>query len=147
MAERDIDIAVFGATGFVGRLVSRYLAEHAPQGLRVALAGRTPSKLEAVRSGLPLAARDWPLVVADSTDSASLIRLAEASRVVLTTVGPYAVVERGCRVIGSQIKDTIVMADSVVHDSQLQDSILGERVVTKGYVGNLNIGDDSQVIG
>ena len=56
-------------------------------------------------------------------------------------------VERGCRVIGSQIKDTIVMADSVVHDSQLQDSILGERVVTKGYVGNLNIGDDSQVIG
>ena len=34
------------------------------------------------------------------------------------------------------------MADSVVHDSQLQDSILGEHVVTKGYVGNLNIGDD-----
>ena len=64
-----------------------------------------------------------------------------------STVGPYAVVERGCRVIGSQIKDTIVMADSVVHDSQLQDSIIGERVVTKGYVGNLNVGDDSQVIG
>ena len=49
--------------------------------------------------------------------------------------------------IGSQIKDTIVMADSVVHDSQLQELILGERVVTKGYVGNLNVGDDSQVIG
>jgi short subunit dehydrogenase-like uncharacterized protein len=80
MAERDIDTTVFGATGFVGRLVARYLAEHAPQGVRVALAGRTPSKLEAVRSGLPPAARDWPLVVADSTDSASLIRLAEASR-------------------------------------------------------------------
>jgi short subunit dehydrogenase-like uncharacterized protein len=90
MAERDIDITVFGATGFVGRLVARYLAEHAPQGVRVALAGRTPSKLEAVRSGLPSAARDWPLVIADSTDTASLTRLAETSRVVLTTVGPYA---------------------------------------------------------
>ena len=88
MADRDIDIAVFGATGFVGRLVARYLAEHAPDGVRVALAGRKRSKLETVRSGLPPAARDWPLLVADSTDAASLTHLAEASRVVLTTVGP-----------------------------------------------------------
>lgn len=90
MADRDIDIVVFGSTGFVGRLVARYLAEHAPDGMRVALAGRTRSKLETVRSGLPSAARDWPLVVADSSDAASLTHLAEASRVVLTTVGPYA---------------------------------------------------------
>lgn len=88
MTDRDIDIAVFGATGFVGRLVARYLAEHAPDGVRVALAGRTRPKLEVVRSRLPPAARDWPLLVADSTDKASLSRLAEASRVVLTTVGP-----------------------------------------------------------
>ena len=45
MADRDIDIVVFGATGFVGRLVALYLAEHAPDGVRVALAGRTRSKL------------------------------------------------------------------------------------------------------
>jgi short subunit dehydrogenase-like uncharacterized protein len=90
MAQRDIDIALFGATGFVGRLVARYLAEHAPADVRVALAGRTTSKLETVRSGLPPAAQDWPLILADSTDTASLTRLAEASRVILTTVGPYA---------------------------------------------------------
>ena len=75
------------------------------------------------------------------------VYLADDCLIENSTVGPYAVVEHGCRVIGSQIKDTIVMADSVVHDSQLHNSILGERVVTKGYVGNLNIGDDSQVIG
>ena len=91
MTERDVDIAVFGATGFVGRLVARYLAEHVPEGVRIALAGRTRSKLETVRSGLPPAAHDWPLIVADSTDTASMHRLAETSRVVLTTVGPYAI--------------------------------------------------------
>jgi glucose-1-phosphate thymidylyltransferase len=64
-----------------------------------------------------------------------------------STVGPYVVVKRGCRVMGSQLRDTIVMQDSVVHDSTLHDSILGERVEIKGYVGRLNVGDDSQVIG
>ncbi len=64
-----------------------------------------------------------------------------------STIGPYAVVERGCRVVGSNLRDTILMADSVVHDSQLHDSLVGERVEVKGYTGSLNVGDDSQVVG
>ncbi|MEC3951471.1 saccharopine dehydrogenase NADP-binding domain-containing protein [Nocardia sp. CDC153] len=89
MANREFDIVLFGATGFVGKLTAQYLAESAPAGARIALAGRSPEKLAAVRSELGAAAAEWPLVQADSTDQASLDALAARTKVVVTTVGPY----------------------------------------------------------
>jgi short subunit dehydrogenase-like uncharacterized protein len=50
--ERELDVVVFGATGFVGRLVAEYLARASPDGLRVGLAGRSLDRLTAVRAGL-----------------------------------------------------------------------------------------------
>ena len=87
---RTHDLVVYGATGFVGRLLAAYLAEHAPPEARIALAGRSRARVEAVRAGLPPAARDWPVLEADSDDPASLAAMAESTRVLLTTVGPYA---------------------------------------------------------
>ena len=86
---RELDVALFGATGFAGRLVAAYLAEHAPPGTRIGLAGRSEARLAEVRAGLAGTARDWPLLVADSADPASLTALARIARVVATTVGPY----------------------------------------------------------
>ncbi len=83
---RDHDIVIFGATGFVGLLTSAYLAEHAPPDVRVALGGRSPDKLERTRAELGV---DWPLVVVDSQDRDAVRALAESTRVVATTVGPY----------------------------------------------------------
>ena len=77
------DIVVYGATGFVGRLVAGHLAGG---GARVALAGRSKAKLERVRDELGV---DWPLIVADTDDPASLAAMAQQARVVATTVGPY----------------------------------------------------------
>ena len=86
---REFDVVVFGATGFVGELIALYLAEHAPAGARIALAGRSEAKLEQTRAKLPGAAKDWPLIVADSDSPASLDAMAARTRVVATTVGPY----------------------------------------------------------
>jgi short subunit dehydrogenase-like uncharacterized protein len=83
------DIVVFGATGFVGRLVAAYLAGHAPQHAKIALAGRSKQKLEQVRAELGRDAADWPLIVADSADEASLRVMTSQAKVVATTVGPY----------------------------------------------------------
>ncbi len=88
VTDREHDIVVFGATGFVGRLVAGYLARAAADGVRVALAGRSQQKLEQVRAGID-GAQHWPLLVADSQDDAALARLARSTRVVATTVGPY----------------------------------------------------------
>jgi short subunit dehydrogenase-like uncharacterized protein len=90
MASRELDIVLFGATGFTGRLVAQYLASAAPAGVRIALAGRSAPKLEAVRSALPGEAAKWKLIVADSASAEDMQRLAAQARVVCTTVGPYA---------------------------------------------------------
>ena len=83
---RDHDIVVYGATGFVGVLTAKYLAEHAPPGVRIALGGRSQAKLEGTRAELGV---DWPIVVADSQDRDAISALAQSTRVVATTVGPY----------------------------------------------------------
>src|SRR3954454_20657724 len=79
--ERPYDVVLFGATGFTGALTAEYLVENAG-GARVALAGRNRSKLE----NLSL---DLPLLEADVERPDSLREMAEAARVVITTVGPY----------------------------------------------------------
>ncbi|GAA4410710.1 saccharopine dehydrogenase NADP-binding domain-containing protein [Actinokineospora soli] len=89
---REYDIVLFGATGFTGELTAEYLARHAPAGCKWALAGRNQAKLAGVRSRLAsidpaLASLD--LITADVTDPASLAAVAESTRVVITTVGPY----------------------------------------------------------
>src|SRR5215472_8259599 len=87
--DRELDVVVFGATGFVGRLVAGYLADHGPPGVRIGLAGRSERRLAEIRARLGSAASSWPLLVADSADPVSLAALARAARVVVTTVGPY----------------------------------------------------------
>jgi len=91
-SDRDLDLVLFGATGFTGGLTADYLAEHAPSGLRWALAGRSKEKLEAVRSRLAdidASLDDLELVVADASDAAALTKVAGRTRLVVTTVGPY----------------------------------------------------------
>ncbi|MEU4485283.1 saccharopine dehydrogenase NADP-binding domain-containing protein [Streptomyces purpurascens] len=86
--DRPYDIVLFGATSFAGVLTAEYLAAHAPDGLRWAIAGRSAEKLERLRERLPDDARVG-VVRADVSDPASLRSLAEQARVVATTVGPY----------------------------------------------------------
>ena len=90
LPDRELDVVVFGASGFVGRLVAEYLAAHAPAGARIGLAGRSLDKLTAVRDSLGATAAGWPLLVADTGEPASVEAMVTATRVVATTVGPYA---------------------------------------------------------
>ena len=86
---RDLDLVLYGATGFVGKLTAEYLARAAPDEARIGLAGRSQQKLEAVRDELGSRATDWPLVVADAAERAALDELAKRTAAVATTVGPY----------------------------------------------------------
>jgi short subunit dehydrogenase-like uncharacterized protein len=91
--EREYDLVLFGATGFTGGLTADYLAAHGPTNLRWALAGRNRAKLEAVAARLAAARSPVPppaLLEADAADAPALARIAESTRVAVTTVGPYA---------------------------------------------------------
>ena len=83
------DIVLYGATGFVGQLVAEYLARH-PEGSRFswAIAGRNPDKLSALRNSLAGAAPG--IIVADTSDKASIDAMVSQARVVVTTAGPYS---------------------------------------------------------
>ncbi|MFT4628890.1 MAG: short subunit dehydrogenase-like uncharacterized protein [Myxococcota bacterium] len=87
----ELDVVVFGATGFTGQLVAEYLIAHHAE-LRIGLAGRSQSKLEQVRAALAVDdpdAAELPLIVADSFDAASLSAMCRQTAVVCSTVGPY----------------------------------------------------------
>ena len=94
METREFDVIVWGATGFTGRLVVEYLIKHygVEGDLRWAVAGRSKEKLDAVlHAYLAEAQRDrLPVILADSEDPASLKAMVARTRVVCTTVGPYA---------------------------------------------------------
>jgi short subunit dehydrogenase-like uncharacterized protein len=87
-AQRELDIVLYGATGFVGKLTAEYLAK-AGGTARIGLAGRSTERLLKVRESLGEAARDWPLIAADAASPSSLNDMAARARVVVTTVGPY----------------------------------------------------------
>jgi short subunit dehydrogenase-like uncharacterized protein len=87
-AQREFDIVLYGATGFVGKLTAEYLAK-AGADARVALAGRSQEKLLAVRETLGDAAQSWELIAADASQPSTLTALATRTQVVVTTVGPY----------------------------------------------------------
>ena len=112
MAQREYDIVIFGATGFAGRLTAEYLARAVPPGVRWAIAGRNAGKLAEVRAGLTAldpALADLPLLTADVADPDSLRRLAESTRVLVTTVGPYVLYGDGvvgaCAAAGTDYLD------------------------------------------
>ncbi|MEU4220848.1 saccharopine dehydrogenase NADP-binding domain-containing protein [Actinoplanes sp. NPDC026623] len=130
---RDLDVVIYGATGFVGVLVAGHLAAHAPAGTRIALAGRSAERLEELRAKLGV---DWPVLVADAADATALAEMAAAAHVVLTTVGPYAkygrVLAHACAAAGTDYVDltgeVLFARDSIDENHELARST-GARIV------------------
>jgi len=87
-SQREFDLVLYGATGFVGRLTAQYLARAGGQA-RIGLAGRNGERLRAVREELGAAARSWAILHADASAPTTLTEMAERAQVVVSTVGPY----------------------------------------------------------
>lgn len=90
MTDRDLDIVLLGATGFVGRLIAAHLIETAPAQIRLGFAGRSRSKLDALVAGLGAAADRVELIEIDVRDWADLQTLVGRTKVIASTVGPYS---------------------------------------------------------
>lgn len=85
---RDFDVILYGATGFTGRQTVAYFAQHAPAGLKWAIAGRNRAKLESLNAQVPLLA-------ADAADQPGIDALVARTRVLLSTAGPFALYGTG----------------------------------------------------
>ncbi|KAL8432124.1 hypothetical protein ACSSS7_004828 [Eimeria intestinalis] len=92
---REYHIGVFGATGFVGKLVAEYLCRNyaTTSSVKFVLAARSLARLEELKAQLcrqhDLNSQSISIAAADIGDYGSLVRLAKTCRVLITTVGPY----------------------------------------------------------
>jgi short subunit dehydrogenase-like uncharacterized protein len=87
---RTFDVVIYGASGYTGRLVAEHLwnkyGKH--QSFKLAIAGRDPEKLQSVKTVLH-AGDDLGMLIADAENLGSLINMANNTRLIITTVGPY----------------------------------------------------------
>jgi len=91
MTDRVFDIILWGATGATGRRAAHHLARRsAERGLSFAIGGRNRAKLDALRDSLPDPQSVAAILVGDSHDAAFMATLAAQARVVVSTVGPFA---------------------------------------------------------
>ena len=138
MSTKTYDVVLFGATSFVGQILARYLLEEfgCNGRLRWAAAGRSKPKLEAVRADLGEGARQLPLLVADAADLDALRKLCRQSRLVVSTVGPYALhgepLVRACAETGTDYCDLTgeiqwIRRMIATYERQAQES--GARIV------------------
>ena len=90
--EQQRHLTVFGATSFVGQILTRYLyGRFGTDGdLRWAIAGRSERKLRELHGSLYPKAAKLPQIVANAGDEKALREMCAESRVVISTVGPYA---------------------------------------------------------
>ncbi len=89
MADKKFDIIVYGATSFVGQIITRYMHTQFADGSIVwAIAGRSRTKLQQVSDTIGLSGIE--MIVADSADEGSLRQMCAQTKVVMSTVGPYA---------------------------------------------------------
>ncbi|MGD9209689.1 MAG: saccharopine dehydrogenase NADP-binding domain-containing protein [Desulfobacteraceae bacterium] len=87
------DLVVYGATGFVGRIITRYLIKlnGSRNDIKWAIAGRSKAKLEQLKKELGPGARNLPVIIADAQNTSALEKMCAQTRVVISTVGPYAI--------------------------------------------------------
>ena len=88
----ETDITVYGATGYVGKYICQYLlavATSESKPIKLTLAGRNLSKLEARRDQLDPQKSSLTIVVLDSTDAVGLAKMAEQTRIVICCAGPF----------------------------------------------------------
>lgn len=116
---------MWGATGFTGKLVAEYLVKHYlhkdgnPQGVRLALAGRNQSKLEAVAQDI--GAPELTILTGDSFDAESLDAIASKAEVVITTVGPYA--KYGKEMVAACVRNATDYCDLTGESTFVRDMI------------------------
>ncbi len=134
-ATREFDIVLYGATGFVGKLTAEYLAR-AGGNARIALAGRSTDRLQAIRETLGESAQSWEVLTADASSPSTLDAMAARTQVVITTVGPYSryglPLVAACAAAGTDYADLTgeppFVRDSIdLYHKQAQDT--GARIV------------------
>ena len=83
--QKDLDVVIYGATGFTGRLCAKYFSSLDSK-IKWGIAGRDGEKLEKITNKNP---RDIPILVAECDDKQALDEITKRTKVILSTAGPF----------------------------------------------------------
>ena len=114
---KDLDMVLYGATGFTGTLCAEYLAKNL-EPTKWAVAGRNSSKLEKLVQSIGV---DVEVIVADADDIEGLNDMTARSKVVLSTAGPFH--RYGSNLVAACVKNATHYVD-----------ITGENFWVKGLI-------------
>ena len=114
---KDLDMVLYGATGFTGTLCAEYLAKNLDP-TKWAVAGRNSSKLEKLVQSIDV---DVEVIVADADDIEGLNDMTARSKVVLSTAGPFH--RYGSNLVAACVKNATHYVD-----------ITGENFWVKGLI-------------
>jgi len=115
--EKDIDIIIYGATGFTGKLCVKYFQSLSTT-VTWAMAGRNLKKLQKVAEDNQAKVE---ILLADSDDESALDNLTSRARVILSTTGPFH--RYGSKLVASCVKNNAHYVD-----------ITGENFWVKGLI-------------
>nr|WP_136250806.1 saccharopine dehydrogenase NADP-binding domain-containing protein [Ningiella ruwaisensis] len=88
-ARPHFDLILYGATSFVGKIMVEYLASLPSDEVKWAIAARDEAKLKALKAEFSLSDKITHFV-ADAQDEEALKKICQQTKVIVTTVGPYA---------------------------------------------------------
>ena len=103
--EKDLDIVVYGATGFTGKLCVKYLMQNS-KGIKWAIAGRDRTRLSQV--AIRFSAQVEKLI-ADGDDQKALDEITKRAKVVISTAGPFH--RYGSNLVASCVKNSTHYVD------------------------------------
>ncbi len=102
---KGLDIVVYGATGFTGKLCADYI--HATgRPIKWAIAGRNADKLKTVQAGL---SPEVEIIIADCDDDSALQAMTARAKVVLSTTGPFH--RYGSKLVGACVENAAHYVD------------------------------------
>jgi short subunit dehydrogenase-like uncharacterized protein len=115
--EKDIDIIIYGATGFTGKLCVRYF-QSLDTMVTWAIAGRNLTKLQKVAEDNQAKVE---ILVADSDDEVALDTLTSRAKVILSTAGPFH--RYGSKLVASCVKNSSHYVDITGENFWVKDLI------------------------
>ncbi len=72
----------------------------------------------------------------------SIHKTAEISH---SVIGPYVSVAENCKITNSIIKNSVINPNSVLNNTMLEESLVGDEVMLTGQLQKMNIGDNSMI--
>lgn len=140
---KDLDLVIYGATGFTGKLVTEYLAGGHPEKPRWAIAARNPKKLQKLLDDTNFVDGKPEVIIADLGNASALEALARRTKAVITYAGPYS--ERGEPMIRAALKGCAHYLD-ITGETGWKAAMLkkyGRAAKSRGIAFVQSVGQDS----